>query len=164
MIVIGVDVGIKVCAYVVCSVNNLDVDILKEGEIKPDRNNSLPQKLNSIFEQLNTEIDEYRPQAVIVEKLYSHYKHPTTLGVLSHVRGIVALLSYRKSIGLYEYSPTRARKSFIGKGNADSFRVKKVAENITGRQFLSEHTADAYSLVVAFSHEQKIEKLKKSIN
>ena len=60
----------------------------------------------------------------------------------------------------YEFSPTRARKSFLGKGNANSLQVKKMAENILSRKFLSEHTADAFSLVVAFSHELKVKKLK----
>ena len=34
MIVLGVDVGIRVCGYVICRVCNLDIEILKEEEIK----------------------------------------------------------------------------------------------------------------------------------
>ena len=163
MKVLGVDVGIRNCGYVLCKVRNLDVELVKEGLIKPDPKQPLPQKLNHIFEGLEKEISGYQPEALVVEKLYSHYRHPVTLGVLAQVRGVVALLAYQKEIGFFQYSPTRARKSFLGKGNANSIQVKKMAENVTGKKFQSPHTADAFSLVVAFSHAQKMKKIRTGI-
>jgi len=163
MRVLGVDVGIRICGYVLCHVKNLKVDLIKEGQIKPDARNPLPQKFNHIFAELEKEINKHRPEAVVVEKLYSHYRHPVTLGILAQVRGVIALLAYQKEIGFFEFSPTRARKSFLGRGNVNSTRVKKMAENVTGKKFKSPHTADAFSLVVAFSHAQKMKKLRASI-
>lgn len=156
---LGVDVGIRVCGYVICEVNNLMVTLIKENQIMPNPRQTLPQKLNCIFEEIRKEAISYRPEAIVVEKLYSHYRHPTTLGVLAQVRGIIALLAYQEKIGFFEFSPTRARKSFLGRGNVDSAQVKKMAESVTGKKFKSVHTADAFSLVVAFSHMQKLEKL-----
>ena len=163
MRVLGVDVGLRNCGYVLCEVKNLDVDLVKEGQIKPDPKEAFPQKLNHIFAGLEKEINQYDPKVLVVEKLYSHYRHPTTLGVLAQVRGVVALLAYQRKIGFFEYSPTRARKSFLGKGNANSAQVKKMAENVTGKKFKSLHTADAFSLVVAFSHEQKMKRIRTGI-
>lgn len=162
MKVLGVDVGLRICGYVIATVKNLEVNLLKEGEIKPNPKHGLPQKLSCIFEKIKEEIQEYKPEAIVIEKLYSHHRHPTTLGILAQVRGVVVLLSYQKKIALFEYSPTRARKSFLGRGNVNSQQVKKMAENVTGRQFKSLHTADAFSLVVAFSHAQKLNNLLKA--
>jgi len=159
MEVLGIDVGLRTCGYVITTVKNLEVSLIKEGQIKPDPRRGLPQKLSHIFEELKKEVREYRPKAIVVEKLYSHYRHPTTLGVLAQVRGVVVLLSSQEKIALFEYSPTRARKSFLGRGNVNSQQVKKMAENVTGRKFKSLHTADAFSLVVAFSHAQKLNRL-----
>lgn len=159
MLVLAVDVGIQVCGYVVCQVNGLDVTLVKEGEAKPPKKETLPSRINHIFEHLEEQVQQFEPEAIIVETLYSHYRHPTTLGVLAQVRGVVALLSHQKGLPFYEYPPTRARKSFVGRGNVTSAQVKKFAENITGKKFKSVHTADAYSLAVAFSHTQKYKKL-----
>jgi crossover junction endodeoxyribonuclease RuvC len=159
MKVLGVDVGLRICGYVLCDVRGLDVRLLKEGQIKPDPQRGFPQRLNHIFEELEKEIRVFSPQAIVVEKLYSHYRHPVTLKVLAEVRGVVALLSHRKGIDFFEYSSTRARKSFLGRGSVDSAQVKKMAENVTGKAFLSPHTADAFSLVVAFSHARKYSKM-----
>ena len=154
MKVLGVDVGLRTCGYV--------ITVVKEGQIKPDPRLELPKKLSQIFQELKKEIREYKPETIVIEKLYSHYRHPTTLGILAQVRGVVVLLSDQEKIALFEYSPTRARKSFLGRGHANSEQVKKMAENVTGRKFNSLHTADAFSLVVAFSHSQKLNRLLKS--
>ena len=159
MIVLSIDVGLKCSGYIVGKVDNLKINLLKENEIKPRVDKSLAQKLKLIYDNLEKEINSYRPQAVIVEKLYSHHKHPTTLGVLSHVRGIVLLLAEQYRINIYEFSPNRARKSFLGRGNVNSVQVKKMAENVTGKKFKSVHTADAFSLIAAFTHDQKVKNL-----
>lgn len=162
MIALGIDIGIQVCGFCVAEVNNLDIKLLKEGEIKPSSKNALPQKLNYIFNELKKELKNYRPGALIAETLYSHHRHPTTLGILAQVRGVVALLAEQEKVSFFEYSPTRARKSFIGRGNANSEQVKKMAQNLMGREFKSTHTADAFSLIVAFSHTQKLERILKN--
>lgn len=159
MIVCAVDVGLQVNGYVICETKNTQVKLIKEGEIKTSKKQNFPQKLKFIYEELEKEIKEYKPQVLALEKLYSHYKHPLTLGILAQVRGVVVVLAQQKGLELFEYSPTRARKAFLGKGSADSFRVKRMAENITGKSFISNHTADAFSLVVAFSHEEKVKSL-----
>jgi len=156
MKVLGIDVGLRICGYVFCEVKELKINLNKEGQIKPNPRQTLPEKLNCIFGELEEKISMHNPEAIVVEKLYSHYRHPVTLGVLAQIRGVVALLAYQKNIAFYEYSTTRARKSFLGKGSATSVQVKKMAENITGKRFMSVHTADAFSLITAFSHTQKL--------
>lgn len=159
MRVLSIDVGLRTCGYVLGEVENLNIGLIKEDHIKPNPRLPFPQKLNHIFEELKIEIDKYEPKAIIVEKLYSHYRHPTTLGVLAQVRGVVALLAQQKKIDFFEYSPTRARKSFLGRGNVNSAQVKRMAENMTSKKFKSVHTADAFSLLTAFAHTQKLKRL-----
>jgi crossover junction endodeoxyribonuclease RuvC len=154
MDVLAIDLGLRTCGYVVCSVNGRKINIIKEGQIKPDPKKDLPEKIHLIYAKLKEEVLDYSPKAIIVEKLYSHYRHPTTLGVLAQIKGIIALLAYQSELDYFEYPPTRARKAMLGKGNVDSKQVRKMAENIMGQKFKSVHTADAFSLVFAFSHTQ----------
>ncbi|MFA5271594.1 MAG: crossover junction endodeoxyribonuclease RuvC [Candidatus Omnitrophota bacterium] len=159
MIICGIDVGLLVCGYCICEVQNARVHLIKEGEVKTAKKQDFPEKLEFIYEELRKEIEIYKPKAIILEKLYSHHRHPTTLGVLAQVRGVVVLLSKKSQTDLFEYAPTRARKAFLGQGNANSLQVKKMAENFTGGEFKSNHTADAFSLVIAFAHEEKVRNL-----
>ncbi len=159
MRVLAVDVGLRTSGYVVCEVDNLNIRLIKEGEIKSPKDKKLPARLFFIYAKLREVIEEYRPQVLVLEKLYSHYRHPTTVSLLSQVRGAVLILAEEHSIDFYEYAPTKARKSFVGKGSARSYQVKRMAENILGTEVKSQHTADAFSLVVAFSHYLKKKRL-----
>ncbi|MCF7917026.1 MAG: crossover junction endodeoxyribonuclease RuvC [Candidatus Omnitrophica bacterium] len=162
MSVLAIDLGLRTCGYVVCEVQGRAVKLIKEGEIKPNPKEKLPEKLNLIFKNLKQEVISHNPEAIIVEKLYSHYRHPTTLGVLAQVKGVIALLAHQSEVKYFEYQPTRARKAMLGKGNVNSKQIKKMAENIIGHQFKSVHTADAFSLVFAFSHTENFkDKLRK---
>ena len=163
MRVLAVDVGLLTSGYVLCQVENLNIDLIKEEEIKPNPRYGLGRRLKFIYDALEKEASLYPLGAIVAEKLYSHHRHPATLGILAQVRGVVVLLASQKNIEFFEYSPTRARKSFLGKGSAGSQRVKKMAENLTGRSFKSEHTADAFSLVTAFSHSQKLNRILKEV-
>ena len=159
MLVLAVDVGLRVTGYVVCEVQGFKIALIKEGDIKPELNLRLCKSLYFIHQELAKVMDLYHPEALLIEKLYSHYRHPTTVYLLAQVRGVVLLLAPGFGIDVYAYSPTRARKSFLGKGSAHSYQVKKMAENVLGVNFKSLHTADAFSLVVAFTSSLKKQRL-----
>lgn len=154
MNVLAIDLGLRTCGYVICNVKGRKIALKRQAQIEPDPKEDLPHRLHLIFAKLKEEISLNSPEAIIVEKLYSHYRHPTTLGVLAQVKGIIALLAHQSNLNYFEYSSTKARKAMLGKGNVDSKQVKKMAENIIGHEFKSVHTADAFSLVFAFSNAQ----------
>lgn len=155
MVVLGIDVGLKTSGYVLCNLNGVQIELVDDGDITTSSASQLPQRIGNIYDFFEQLIIKYRPEAVVLEKLYSHHRHPTTVGALSQVRGIMLLLINKYGLDFFEYSPTRARKAFMGKGNTNSDRVKRMAENILGRNVKSEHAADAFSLIVALSHDQK---------
>jgi len=160
MRVLGIDVGLRVTGYVVCDVNGGSIELIDQGQISTGTGTVFSQRLGSIYDTLSAVVSRYSPQGLILEKLYSHHRHPTTLGVLAQIRGIAILLGYQKSLDIFEYAPTRARKALLGKGSADSFQVKKMIEANYGYKMGSEHIADAFSLAVTFSHARKIDLLK----
>ena len=153
MLVVGVDVGLKATGFVVCKVTKDRIVLLKQDEIITSTKDSLPKRLNFIFKKLAEVIKKYQPQIMVVEKLYSHYRHPTTLGILAQVRGVIILLSSFYKLALYEYSPTEVKKAIVGRGNASAIQVKRMIENVfLKKKIKSNHVADAFSLVVTFSH------------
>ena len=159
MKVIGVDVGLRTTGYVVCEVHNSYIELCDNGQITTVTSSALSQRVHRIYQGLVDVIERYRPGALILEKLYSHYKHPVTLGVLAQVRGAVVVLVEQYGLQLHEFSPTRARKALLGRGGARAPQVKKMVENMLSRKIKSQHIADAFSLVVAFAHTQKNRRL-----
>lgn len=155
MFILGVDLGLTVCGYCICKIEKGKLIFIKDSQIKTPSKLPVVKRLSIIFDNLEKEIKKYSPRVIVMEKLYSHYRHPTTLGILGQVKGVISLLAYKKGLEVIEHSPTLARKSFLGTGSGNSSRVRKMAENLTGKKFISSHSADAYSLIVAFFHRYK---------
>lgn len=159
MLVLSVDLGLGATGYVVCQVSGSHIELIEQGQIVTHSKSPLPQRLAYIYHKLKEIIKLHNPQGLILERLYSHYKHPATLGVLAQLRGVVVLLGEHHNLEFCEFSPTKARKAIIGRGSANSSQVKKMAECILKKKVKSEHIADAFSLVVAFSHNQKMKRI-----
>ena len=51
----------------------------------------MPYRLLQLHEDLTAVLDELRPQLMVVEQLFSHYKHVRTSILMGHARGVVLL-------------------------------------------------------------------------
>ena len=49
------------------------------------------KRLAKIYNALVKLIDEVKPEVLVLEKLYSHYRHPTTAYILGQARGVICL-------------------------------------------------------------------------
>ena len=54
----------------------------------------------------------------MVEKLFAHYRHPTTAIVMGHARGVILLAAAQAGIPVDELAATEIKKSLTGFGHA----------------------------------------------
>lgn len=127
MRLLGIDPGLYITGYgIVNAQNKSEIVLVEAGVIKTSKNDILPQRLLQIYSQVLEIIEEFKPQALILENLYSHYKYPAAVIPLAYVRGVICLLCGQKNIPLYNYSATRMKKALIGKGRATKEQIKKM--------------------------------------
>ena len=96
---------------------------------------------------------------MVLEKLYAHYKHPTTACILGHVRGVICLLCSNRSLELVEHSVKRIRKALIGNGNASKQQIRECVSHIlnSNSNKLSLDASDALALALGYSYIQRFE-------
>ena len=157
----GVDPALAETGFVVVdffsgsSQDRENIRLVEEGVIKTSFTEVLPQRLKKIYSEMEKIIVRYPLDAAVVEKVYSHWRHPQTASLLGHVRAAVVLSICMSNIPLFEYSTTHIRKSLTGRGNASRRQVRGMIEFITGKRSRSPHIEDALSLVVAHIHTLK---------
>jgi len=102
-------------------------------------------------------IRQTKPQALVLEKLYAHYRHPTTAYILGEARGVICLASARENIPFFEYAATRVKKAIVGAGLASKYQVQQVVAGILGLKTLPKYTdvSDALALAIAHSYISK---------
>ena len=124
MIILGIDPGIKATGYGVISFNNNRPEIIEAGAIEPKQKDLLQHRIQKIHRHLGDIIKQFKPDVMVLEKLYAHYNHPMTASKLGHARGVICLLCAENNLNLVEYSVKRIRKALIGNGNATKLQIQ----------------------------------------
>jgi len=157
MIILGIDPGLRITGLVVVEKNKSSAKIRHYQELNTQKIKNLSKKLEFLFSSLEKVIAKFRPDVIVVEKLYSHYRHPLTLVSLAQVRGIIFLVAGRKNINLIEYPSTKVKKAITSYGSASKDQVRKMVAYLSGldRPLKSEHISDALGLVLTYLYYNK---------
>jgi hypothetical protein len=76
MLILGIDPGLHVTGYGLIEATRHGFTIKRSGFIKTRMKDELPKRLSQIHVELAEILDRYKPDALVLEKLYAHYKHP----------------------------------------------------------------------------------------
>lgn len=160
MRILGVDPGLKATGYGVIEIGqapNRAVRLLETGTIEPAASCSLPEKVSKIYKNLDALILEHSPEVMILEKLYAHYKHPTTACILGHARGVICLVCAQHRIKLVEESVKRIRKALVGNGSASKEQTRGVVAHILkfDPQKITLDASDALALALGYAHLER---------
>ena len=95
---------------------------------------------------------ETKPDALVLEKLYAHYRHPTTAYLLGQARGVICLAAATSNIPLFEYAATRVRKAILGRGQASKYQVQRMVASMLNINSLPKYTDVTDALALAITH------------
>lgn len=161
MRILGIDPGLKITGYGLLEIDGSNLAdkprLLEVGIIKTQPNLSLAQKVNRIYKGVKEILDEFQPQILVLEELYSHYRHPRTAILMGHARGVVSLAAGERNIPLIGYSASRIKKALLGRGNATKEQLQRMIQNLLrlSRPPQPQDIADALSLALAHIYIQK---------
>jgi crossover junction endodeoxyribonuclease RuvC len=69
-------------------------------------------------------LDELTPQRMVVEQLFSHYRHARTAILMGHARGVIVLAGQSRNLELGELAPTEVKRAVTGGGHATKRQVQ----------------------------------------
>lgn len=130
MRILGIDPGLNITGYGLIEVTDSGkFALIEAGVVKSSYKYPLQNRLCHIYDEVSNLIAEYKPQSIVLEKTFSHYKYPATVISISYARGLICLLCGQKDIALYEYSATRIKKAVTGNGHASKEQVQRMVFN-----------------------------------
>lgn len=159
MRILGIDPALSITGYGIIDEKNSSRYLVDTGIIKTKSQDPLPVRLAAIHRGILKVIKRQKPDCIILEKFYVHYRHPTTAYVLGQARGVVCLLSAQVNLPLYEYAPTRVRKSVLGRGLASKAQVQRMVASLLGLAKVPKYhdITDALALAITHSYIAKSE-------
>jgi crossover junction endodeoxyribonuclease RuvC len=157
MIILGIDPALAVTGYGVISVKKNILFLLEAGIISTSSKEQLPRRIDKIHRAAIKLISDTKPDALVLEKLYVHYRHPTTAYLLGQARGVICLACAEKNVTLVEYGATRVKKAIVGRGSASKLQVQRMVASLLNLSSLPKYTdvSDALALAIAHSYISK---------
>ena len=130
MRILGIDPGLQVCGYACLEAGGDKETLIEAGVIRTGTGSAIEQKLNRIAEDIQSLLENFKPDVVAVEELYSHYAHPRTAILMGHARGVILQRCAQAAIEVRSFSATRIKKSITGNGRASKEQVQKTIQTI----------------------------------
>jgi len=158
MRILGVDPGLRATGFGLVEVTTGPVRIIDAGSIEPNPKALFENRIAKVHELLSGIISQHQPNVLVLEKLYAHYKHPTTACLLGHVRGVICLLAHQHGISLVEQPVKRIRLALVGNGNATKEQVQMFVKRLLHieKAELTLDTSDALALALGHAHMMKL--------
>lgn len=156
---LGIDPGLRVTGYACLQAGGVGPPtVLEAGVIRLARTGSggdrAASSVSARVAELDTEvrglIERLRPDAVAIEALFAHYKHPATAIVMGHGRGVLLLAVHRAGLPLVELRPAEVKKALTGNGQADKAQVQRAVQSRLGLAELPKPADMADAIAIAW--------------
>jgi crossover junction endodeoxyribonuclease RuvC len=129
--------------------------MLRFGALRATRKGPehFPERLREIHAMLSDLIEEFEPQGVAVESVFTALNIRTALK-LAEVRGVVLLAAAQRNISVHSYSPREVKACVAGYGHAGKEQMQQMVRAMLGMSETPEPADAADALAVALCHVQ----------
>jgi crossover junction endodeoxyribonuclease RuvC len=149
MRILGIDPGLQITGYGVIDYVRARPKLIDGGVIRLQPKTSIPDRLVELEIELESLIDDHKPDVCAVEQLYSHYNHPRTAILMGHARGVILLVAARKGVRVEQYAANRIKQSLTGFGHASKPQMQRAVQSLWNLKSAPEPADVADALAVA---------------
>jgi crossover junction endodeoxyribonuclease RuvC len=150
--VLGIDPGLTRCGVGVVDVapdrtaTLVDVVVLRSpAEL------ATPGRLARIADGLEAIVEEHRPQAVALERVFARSDVSTIMGT-AQISGVAMLIAERRALPVALHTPSEVKAAITGYGRADKKQVGAMVARILGLDAVPRPADAADALALAICH------------
>lgn len=126
--ILGVDPGLTRCGYAILRVvGKTDVSVVSLGVLRTKPECDLPGRLAEIGREIDDLLDEFKPSALAIERIFFQSNVRTAMSV-GQVSGVVMSAASRHGVEVVQYSPSEVKLAVAGWGGADKAQVQKMVK------------------------------------
>ncbi len=125
MKILGIDPGTGRTGWSVVEIDKSVEKLLACGCVQTAVHTPLPERLETIFHQLEQVIDQFQPDQAAVEELFFATNAKTAMSV-SQARGVILLALQLGKIPIFNYTPLQVKSAITGYGQADKKQVERM--------------------------------------
>lgn len=132
MRVLGIDPGLGCTGYAVVDQERPGGSsrLVEAGAIRSNEKAPLPERLVQLHREVAAVIEEFHPEALALEDLYSEYRFPRTALLMAHARGAICLAAGQKEVPVWSYPARSVKVAVVGHGGASKEQVQAMVARV----------------------------------
>lgn len=151
MIVLGIDPGTATTGFGVIEFENGRLRPIDSGVFLTQATEVLPNRLESIYDDMNTLLDKYQPDTVGTERLF-FYNNVTNGIAVGGALGVILLAIAQRGLSWAEYTPMQVKMAVSGYGGAKKEQVQANVTRLLGLTEIPKPDDAADGLAIAICH------------
>ena len=151
MKVLAIDPGYGRCGMAVVERENNTQTLLYSDCVETSGKDEFPDRLATVADACARLIQEYKPDAVAIEKLYFQKNQKTAMRV-AEVRGALIETATRHNIPVFEYTPGQVKSAAAGAGNADKKSVEIMVRALLKVQKTIQYDDEYDAIAIGITH------------
>jgi crossover junction endodeoxyribonuclease RuvC len=153
--VLGIDPGLTRCGIGIVDVTATRTATLVEVTVirsSPDL--PLEQRLLHVGNEIERLLDEFKPQAVAIERVFAQQNLNTVMGV-AQISGVALHLAAKRGLVVGLHTPSEVKAAITGYGSADKKQVATMVARVLGLAELPKPADASDALAIAICHAWK---------
>lgn len=153
MRILGIDPGYAIVGFGVVEYDGYKFTPVHFGAITTAAGTDFTLRLKTIYDDMNTVLDTFKPETMAIEKLFFNTNQKTGIDV-AQARGVTVLAAANMGIPIFEYTPLQVKQSVVGYGRAEKNQVMEMTRRILGLAEVPkpDDTADALAIAICHGH------------
>jgi crossover junction endodeoxyribonuclease RuvC len=151
-VTLGIDPGTARLGYGLIY-GDISPTLIDAGVIETWPDQTMPERLVTLHQNVADLIEEFRPDVLAIEKLF-FARNVTTAIEVGQARGVVLLAAAQAGVAVAEYSPSEVKHAIVGYGKADKGQMQEMVRLILGLSDVPRPDDAADALAIALCHAQ----------
>lgn len=155
MRILGIDPGTGILGFGVIDIVKGQPVLVDAGVIRTPVHEDDSVRLLTIYEELTEIIEQTKPDAMSVEKLF-FARNVTTAMTVAQARGVVLLTGMQAKLSIAEYTPMQIKQAVTGYGKADKKQMQEMVRVILKLKAIPKPDDAADALAAAITHSMTV--------
>jgi len=152
MTILGIDPGTAITGYGLIELKkNKKIKCINYGCIRTKANIEQAQRLKLLYNRISKLIKKYKPDTLVIEKLY-FFKNLKTVMPVSQAVGVILLAAAKKKIPIIQITPLQVKMAMTGYGRARKKQIQKSVQKFLKLDSIPspDDAADALALAITY--------------
>jgi crossover junction endodeoxyribonuclease RuvC len=149
--VLGIDPGLSRCGYGAVSDDGGRLHALATGHLSTPPDAPLERRLATLLDDLESLLDDLRPEVVVVERVLFQVNVRTAMSV-GQASGLALASAARRGVAVAQYSPNEVKQAVAGYGSATKDQVQRMVQTLLDLPEVPRPADRADALALAICH------------